>query len=257
MHSEITLDRSELDVDNRIVLSRFGLGGSVEEDFLERELGIPLTLALALMKDYRGNIELALPFGGNLRSPQFSLRQLVLQAAVRAIRGAVLSPLNALGRVFVRDGRIEQVALEAIPFAPGARTLDQQGRERLVQVLRVLALHPDLADVTRLEEETVLAALAPTGRDPLRAYLEARRVGAPTPPLAAEQRARLEALTSVLPWPGEQLRELAADRSAAVAAAFLLEGRIDPDRIRVETSQAPAPGQVAPGPAVSIQIAGG
>src|SRR5207245_1785979 len=89
----------------------------------------------------------------------------------------------------------------------------------------VLALHPDLAlrvrgevaeaDVTRLEEETVLAALAPTGRDPLRAYLEARRVGAPTPPLAAEQRARLEALTSVLPWPGEQLRELAGGVTAA------------------------------------------
>ena len=61
LHSEITLERAQLDVDNRIVLSRFGLGGSAEEDFLQRELGIPLTLAVALMKDYRGNIELACP----------------------------------------------------------------------------------------------------------------------------------------------------------------------------------------------------
>ena len=91
------------------------------------------------------------------------------QAVVHAVRGAVLSPLNALGRVFVRDGRIEQLALDAIPFAPGARSLDQQGRERLAQVLRVLALHPDLAlslrgqvaeaDIVRLKEDTVLAVL--------------------------------------------------------------------------------------------------
>src|SRR5262249_43310506 len=85
-HTEVTLERSQLEVDNRIVLSRFGLGGSAEEDFLKRQIGIPLTLALALMKDYRGDIELALPFGGNVRAPTFSLRQVVLQALVRAIR---------------------------------------------------------------------------------------------------------------------------------------------------------------------------
>src|SRR5207247_264110 len=120
MHSEITLDRSELDVDNRIVLSRFGLGGSVEEDFLERELGIPLTLAVALMKDYRGNIELALPFGGNLNSPTFSLRQLVLQAVVHAIRGAVVSPLNDIGRVCLREGLLADLCPEHTPVPAGA-----------------------------------------------------------------------------------------------------------------------------------------
>ena len=267
MHSEITLDRAQLDVDNRVVLSRFGLGSSAEEDFLKRELGIPLTLAVALMKDYRGNIELALPFGGNLNSPTFSLRQLVLQAVVHAIRGAVLSPLNALGRVFLRDGRIEDLALEPIPFPPGDGRLDQAGRERVVQVIRVLGTHPDLAlavrgqvaeaDVTRLQEETVLAALPPKDRDPLRAYLEARRAGAPPPPLAADQRRRLETLTGALSWPGEQLRQLADDRSAAVAAAFLLEGQIAPDRIRVETADVPAPGALAAAPAVALRMAAG
>ena len=265
LHSEITLERSQLDVDNRIVLSSFGLGGTAEEDFLKRELGIPLTLAVALMKDYRGNIELALPFGGNLSSPRFSFGQVVRQAVVGAIRGAILSPLNALGRVFVRDGRIEQLALDPIPFPPGERFLDQQGRERLVQVLRVLALHPDLAlslrgqvaeaDVTRLKEDTVLAALPPTGRDPLRAYLLARRLRAQEPPLTAEQRERLQALMGALPWPGEQLRQLADDRTAAVAAAFLLEGRIDPDRVRLEASGVPTPEQLAPVPGVAMQIA--
>ena len=79
----------------------------------------------------------------------------------------------------------------------------------------------------------MLAALAATGRDRLRVYLEARRVGAAAPPPSRPS------------------------STSAVAAAFLLEGWIDPDRIRVETSQLPAPAELATAPAVSIWIAGG
>src|SRR5439155_1440175 len=85
--SEITLERSELEVNNQVVLSRLGLNGEPGEDFVKRQLGIPLTLALALMKDYRGDIALGLPFGGNLSEPSFSMRTVVLQGIVQALRG--------------------------------------------------------------------------------------------------------------------------------------------------------------------------
>src|SRR5205814_1550537 len=81
--SEITLERSELEVNNQVVLSRLGLNGEPGEDFVKRQLGIPLTLALALMKDYRGDIALGLPFGGNLSEPSFSMRTVVLQGIVQ------------------------------------------------------------------------------------------------------------------------------------------------------------------------------
>src|SRR5207253_2880254 len=77
--------------------------------------------ARALTKDYRGDIALGRPFGGNLSEPSFSMRTVVLQGIVEALRGAVLSPLNALGRVLLRGGRIERIDLDAIPFPPGAR----------------------------------------------------------------------------------------------------------------------------------------
>src|SRR6185503_12094040 len=132
--SEIVLERSELEVQNRVVLSRLGLKGTTGDDFVQREVGVPLTLALALMKDYRGNIELGLPFGGNLKEPTFSMRSVVLQAIVRAVRGAILSPLTVLGRVILRDGRIERFDLDPIPFPPGGRELDEVGRERTAQI---------------------------------------------------------------------------------------------------------------------------
>src|SRR6185436_9250848 len=77
--SQVVLERSELDVDNSIVLSRLGLRRSSEDDLIGREIGIPLTLALALMKDYRGDIALDLPFGGDVAAPTFSMRSVVLQ----------------------------------------------------------------------------------------------------------------------------------------------------------------------------------
>jgi hypothetical protein len=262
--SEIVLDRSELEVNNRIVLSRLGLGGAAGPDFVKRELGIPLTLAIALMKDYRGNIELTLPFGGNLQEPTFSMRSVILQAVVRAIRGAILSPVNALGRVIFRDGRIERFDLDPIRFPPGERELDALGRERVAQISRVLWAHPDLAvrlrgeaaidDLERLNDEAALGALTDPKAEPLRNFLRARLDGAPPPPLDEDQRAELEAVRARIPWPGEALRNLAVDRGAVAAAALILEFKLDPERVATAPPETPQPNTLAPHPGVSVEL---
>jgi len=260
--SEITLERSELEVNNQVVLSRLGLSGEPGEDFVKRQLGIPLTLALALMKDYRGDIALALPFGGNLSERSFSMRTVLFQGIVQAVRGAVLSPLNALGRVLLREGRIERIDLDAIPFPPGAREPDGTGRARVAQVAHVLGSHPDLAvrlhglvggaDAERLRDEAALAA----GRasEPLRAFLRARLAGSPAPPLDDEQRARLDALRAGLPWPGAALHDLAVDRGAVVAAALILEHRLDAGRVSVDTPATPGPERLTAAPGVAVEV---
>lgn len=264
--SEIRLERSELEVDNRIVLSRLGLSGRRNEDLIQHEVGVPLTLALALMKDYRGNIELDLPFGGNLKEPTFSMRAIILQAIVRAVRGAILSPLNALGRVFVREGRVEHFELDAIPFAPGERALDARGGERLAQVAHVLASHPELAvrlqgavgsaDVERLQEDAALSALVDAREaEPLRAFLRARRTGTPLPALDAAQRSRLDALRDGLPWPAEALYELASDRGAVSRAGLIVDQHVDPARTTVDPPARPAPAEVRGDPRVDVDLA--
>ena len=258
--SEITLERSELEVNNQVVLSRLGLSGEPGEDFVKRQLGIPLTLALALMKDYRGDIALALPFGGNLSEPAFSMRTVMLQGIVRAVRGAVLSPLNALGRVLLRDGRIERIDLDAIPFPPGAREPDGAGRARVAQVAHVLGLHPELAirlhglvggaDAEHLRDEAALARAS----EPLRAFLRARLAGSPAPPLDDAQRARLDVLRAGLPWPGAALHDLAVDRGAIVAAALILEHRLDAGRVSVDTPPTPGPERLVAAPGVAVEL---
>jgi hypothetical protein len=263
--SEITLERSQLEVNNEVVLSRLGLAGGGGDDFVKREVGIPLTLALALMKDYRGDIALALPFGGDLKEPAFEMRSVVLQAIVQAVRGAVLSPLNALGRVFMHDGRIEEIALQAVPFPPAARHLDEAGRQRLQQVARVLEAHPDLAirvrgftataDVERIQDEATLSALGgePT-TDPVPAFLRARLNGGTPPVLDGSQQARLDALRAGLPWPGAELRALALDRGAVTTAALVVDHKIDPQRVTADTPEVPKPEQLAPVGGASVEL---
>jgi hypothetical protein len=263
--SEIVLERSELEVQNRVVLSRLGLKGTTGDDFVQREVGVPLTLALALMTDYRGNIELGLPFGGNVSQPTFSMRTVLHQAIVRAIRGAVLSPLNALGRVILRDGRIEHFDLEPVPFAAGARSLDAAGHERIQQIARVVEAHPNLvlrvrgqvaqADVDTLQAQAALAALADdAASERLRAVLQARLLGGAAPEIRREDARRLETLLSTLPWPANALSRLALDRGAVSAASFIVDHKIDPARVAAEPPAEARPGTLGTVPSATVEL---
>ncbi len=264
-HSEITLERSQLEVDNRIVVSRLGLGSGSENDLAKREVGIPLTLAIALMKDYHGDIALDLPFRGDLAAATFSVGDIVRQALARAIRGAVLAPLNALGRVFLRDGRIERWSLEPIPFPPGSRELDAAGRARVVQVARVLRLHAELAvtvrgqvaapDVDAIQATHALATLGNgSGDERIRDALAARAAGREPPALDPPARTRLDALVGSLPWPADELRRLADERALATVSALVAEPGIAAARVHAAEAAAPPPGSLADGPGAALDV---
>jgi hypothetical protein len=267
VRSEIVIERSALEATKRVVLSRLGVqGGDGRGDTLKQQIGLPLTLAIALMKDYRGNIALALPVRGDLASPTFSLRSAVWQAVVQAIKGAVLSPLNALGRVLLRDGRIERFDLEPIPFPPGSRVLDATGTARVAQVARVLQTRPDLAlairgtlapdDLEPLQATPALAALeASGGPDALRGYLRARLADEAPPTLSPEDRSRLDTLVRGLPWPAGGAQALAVDRGQIVAATLAVEHGLDGSRFQV-APPAVDPSALAPAPGAVLSLQG-
>lgn len=265
-HGELTLERSHLEVSDHLVLSDFSLAGGSHDDFLTRQLGIPLSVALMLMKDYRGEIALDLPLSGDVDSPSFSVGALVLQALVGAVRGAVLSPLNVLGRVVLRRGRIERFTLSPVPFPPGSAKLDTAGRERLLQVARVMKSHRDLAleirgvvaaaDARRLRDQAALEAL---GRGPgarrLRAFLRARLAGKAAPRLSRKEQRQLAALRKQLGWPARALRRLAARRGRKAARALRADFGISAKRLKVMPPRPPRRHNLAAAPGVALELA--
>jgi uncharacterized protein involved in outer membrane biogenesis len=134
---EYKIDRSMLVGENKVVLTKLQLGERVESPGAMR---LPLDLAIAILSDADGRIDLALPVRGNIDHPEFSYGHVIWQALVTVITRVASAPFRALGSLFGGDSE----KLEAIAFEPGRDVLRPPEREKLKRVGEVLAKRPRL-----------------------------------------------------------------------------------------------------------------
>lgn len=141
--------------DNQVVMDQLTLGERVES---ASALDLPLDLALAILKDSRGRIELGLPVSGSLDDPQFSVGQVVWKAVGNVLSKLVTAPFRALAALFGGGG---EALPDRIAFVPGLAALAPPQREKLLQVSQLLAQRPGLALGVQpaLDPEADLAAL--------------------------------------------------------------------------------------------------
>jgi len=128
---------SQLEGQNSVVLDQLVLGERVDSP---DALKLPLELALALLKDSEGRINLELPVSGSLEDPQFSYGALVWKAITTVLTRIVTAPFRALGSLFGVSGD----KLGSIDFDAGSARLQPPEREKLKQVATVLAKRPQL-----------------------------------------------------------------------------------------------------------------
>jgi uncharacterized protein involved in outer membrane biogenesis len=122
---------SRLEGDNHVVIERLTLGERVESP---DALQLPLELAIAVLKDARGRIDLGVPVSGDLNDPQFNYGAVLWKAIGNVLARVVASPLRALGNLLGVGG--EQ--LDAIAFDAGSARLLPPEREKLRQVAGLL-----------------------------------------------------------------------------------------------------------------------
>ena len=128
----------QLEGTNQIVIDNLTLGERVDSP---DALKLPLELAIAILKDSDGRIDLGVPISGNLDDPQFSYGAIVWKAIGNLLTRIVTAPFRALGAL-LGGGSGEK--LEAIDFDPGSDRLLPPEREKLKQVAQVLAKRPQL-----------------------------------------------------------------------------------------------------------------
>lgn len=138
MDLDYKVRHGQLEGSNRMVLDQLTLG---ERSDSPDALKLPLQLALALLKDADGRIDLGVPVAGNLDDPQFSYGAVVWQAIGNIMGKVVTSPFRALGRLFGVDGE----RLRAVAFDAGSERLLPPEREKLQQVAQLLINKPELA----------------------------------------------------------------------------------------------------------------
>ena len=110
----------QLTASNRIVLNQLVFGEKVEGS----TASLPVKLAVALLADRNGVIDVDLPVSGSINDPQFSLFGVIMKAIGNLIVKVVTAPFALLASS--GGGGSENSTIE---FAPGTATLTPQARK--------------------------------------------------------------------------------------------------------------------------------
>ena len=130
------IDHRQLDAQQHFVVDQLELGDRVDTPGAAH---LPLKLAVALLKDRNGVIDLALPMNGSLDDPKFRIGPIIWKIFVNLIVKAATAPFALLGHLF---GGGEH--MNVVEFAPGSAALDPPAREQLAALTKALKERPQL-----------------------------------------------------------------------------------------------------------------
>ena len=118
---------------------------------------MPLRLAVALLKDSQGRIELDVPVEGSVDDPEFGYRTVAWQAFKSVMTNVTTAPFRFLGRMMGIHGD----DLELVSFEPARSDLLPPEKEKLQKLNQALRERPglDLHVVGRFDPTTDSEAL--------------------------------------------------------------------------------------------------
>lgn len=133
------VENRSLTAQNKIILNQLTFGERVESP---DAIKAPVLLAVALMKDRNGVIDVDLPISGSLDDPQFSVGGIILRVIVNLITRAVTAPFSLLASAFGGGSGGEE--LSYIEFDNGRSTLTQVAKSKITTLAKALSNRPAL-----------------------------------------------------------------------------------------------------------------
>ncbi|HEX4153264.1 MAG TPA: DUF748 domain-containing protein [Steroidobacteraceae bacterium] len=130
------IDAGKLDAQHHIVIDQLEFGAKTNS---KEAVSLPIKLAVALLKDRNGVIDLELPVTGSLKDPQFRLGPIIWKVFVNILEKAVTAPFALLGSLF--GGGPD---LQYIDFRPGASALDETQENKVKAIVKALQQRPQL-----------------------------------------------------------------------------------------------------------------
>jgi len=139
----------QLQGQNDIVMSDLVLGETVEHP---DAMDLPLDLAIALLTDANGVIDIDLPVQGNVNDPEFEIGGVIWQAITTLITKVVTAPFRLLGSLI----GIESEDLGQFQFLAGRADLTPPELEQVAQLQQALQQRPELAiEITGVYEPEI------------------------------------------------------------------------------------------------------
>lgn len=134
MHYKV-VDR-KLDAQHHIVIDQLEFG---EKTASKDAVSLPIKLAVALLKDRNGVVDLPLPVTGSLDDPKFRLGPIIWKVLINILEKAVTAPFALLGTLFGSGPD-----LQFVDFRPGASDLASAQSDKLKTLAKALEDRPQL-----------------------------------------------------------------------------------------------------------------
>ncbi|HON59208.1 MAG TPA: DUF748 domain-containing protein [Smithella sp.] len=130
------IDKRKLDSENKILIDQLTFGEKVESP---DAIKAPVTLAVSLLTDRNGQINLDLPVSGSLDDPKFKIWSILWQIIVNLITKAVTSPFALLSSL---TGGGEE--LSYIEFDYGSAVVPEEGKKKIALLKKALTDRPQI-----------------------------------------------------------------------------------------------------------------
>ena len=125
----------KLDAKNQVVLNQLTFGDKIESKDATR---LPVLLAVALLKDRNGVIDINLPVSGSVNDPKFSVGAIIWKVIVNILTKAITAPFSLLAGGGGADD------LSAVEFKPGTAQIAAAGGDAIDKVAKALVDKPAL-----------------------------------------------------------------------------------------------------------------
>ncbi|MFT4824287.1 MAG: hypothetical protein ACJAUG_003306 [Halioglobus sp.] len=242
------LNDSKLVGDNKLVIEQLKLGDKIESD---KAVDLPLSLAIALLTDASGVIDLAVPVSGNIDDPEFGLGSVIFSALVNIITKAITAPFSLLANLIGSEEDLQRVT-----FPSGTAVLDEAGKSKLMELHTALTQRPELilviagrlhpkADLMALQKQLLAAQFledgmsqeqweskGPQWEDTVSAKYKPLGMEKSEPPISIANQFKAVA-ASIKIEPG-QLINLAEERAVAVKRFLVNEAQLPAERSVIE-----------------------
>jgi outer membrane protein OmpA-like peptidoglycan-associated protein len=133
---DYSLENNQLEGQNHVVIDQLTLGRKTDSD---QALSLPLGLAIALLQDSDGVIDLGMEVSGDLNNPSFGFGAIIFKAIGNLITKAVTAPFSFLANLVGSDDELNEIA-----FPDGSAELSDDISEKLTTLAQALAKRPGL-----------------------------------------------------------------------------------------------------------------